>query len=138
MAKKHRKPRKGFTRSAKEWEKSIATHIGKFIDNLTLKDVTEAALMGGLAYLSYEEFGLRGALIGPVGLKLAMTPGGVGIPVSQTAGVLALTSLGLAMQQSPEIIKNIGPQGQECPEGYKLSYNLLYGWHCVKLGPPFP
>jgi len=132
-----KKQRNGFNRSQKEWEESIATHIGKFIDKLTLKDVTEAALMGGLAYLSYEEFGLKGALIGPIALKLALAPAGLGIPVSQTAGLLGLASLGLAMQQPPDIVEPTGPEGQTCPEGYKLSHNLLYGWHCVKLGPPF-
>lgn len=134
MAKKKKKPRKGFTRSKKEWEETIAEHIGKFIDKLTLKDVTEAALMGGLAYLGYKEFGLDGALIGPVALKLATTPGGMGIPVSQTAGLIGLASLGLAMQTPPDIVE---PDEGKCPEGYKLSHNLLYGWHCVKLGMPF-
>jgi len=133
MAKK-RKPKKGFSRSQKAWEESIAAHIGKFIDKLTLKDVTEAGLMIGLAYAGYQEFGLQGALIGPVSLKLATTPGGFGIPVAQTAGLLGLVALGLALQTPPEIVE---PVDMECPDGYKLSHNLLYGWHCVKLGMPF-
>lgn len=131
------KKRKGFSRSKKEWEESIATHIGKFIDRLTMKDLIELGLMGGLAYAGYKEFGLEGALIGPVSLKLATTPGGMGLPVSQTAGLLGLVSLGLAMQTKPDVVEPTGPEGQTCPDGYKLSHNLLYGWHCVKLGMPF-
>ena len=133
MAKKKR-ARKGFNRSQKQWEESIAGHIGKVIDNLTAKDVIEAALMGGLAYLAYQEFGWQGALIGPVSLKLATTPGGVGFPLSQAAGLIGLAAIGLAMQEPPEIVS---PIEGECPEGYKLSHNLMYGWHCVKLGMPF-
>ena len=34
-----RKPRKGFLRSQKEWEETIARHIGKFIDNLKGEDL---------------------------------------------------------------------------------------------------
>jgi len=34
VKRKPKNPRKGFNRSKKEWEESIATHIGKFIDKL--------------------------------------------------------------------------------------------------------
>lgn len=131
---KKRKPRKGFSRSAKAWEESIASHIGHVIDNSSLKDISEAALMAGLSYFGYKEFGVPGAVLGPVSLKLAMTPGGVGIPVSQTAGVIGLVSMGLAMQKEPEVVPPDEQGG--CPEGYKLSHNLFYGWHCVKMGMP--
>lgn len=52
--KKQRKARKGFTRSAKEWEKSIATHIGKFIDKLTSKQIMELITNGIVAYAGYK------------------------------------------------------------------------------------
>lgn len=46
MAKKQRKPRKGFTRSQKEWEESIAAHIGRFIDRLSVRDVVYGVTFG--------------------------------------------------------------------------------------------
>ena len=42
MAKKP--PNKGFKRSEKEWEESIAGHIGKFVDKLTLDEITRVSL----------------------------------------------------------------------------------------------
>jgi len=104
--------------------KSLAPHF---------PSIAEAALMGGLAYVGYSKFGLEGALLGPVSLKLATAPGGT-IPVSQTAGLIGLGLLGLSFQKSPDILPP--DLDNKCPEGYKLNHNLLYGWHCVKLGMP--
>lgn len=53
LSKKQKKPRKGFTRSSKEWAESVTTHIGKFVDRLPpLKTV---AFISG-TYLLYELF----------------------------------------------------------------------------------
>lgn len=51
---KRKKPRKGFKRSRKEWEKSIAGHIGKFIDRLSAEDVTKLAMFGVSTYVLKE------------------------------------------------------------------------------------
>lgn len=48
-----KKKRKGFSRSAKEWEESIAGHLGKFIDKLTLTDIMNIAAFASTSYLSY-------------------------------------------------------------------------------------
>ncbi|GAH96748.1 unnamed protein product [marine sediment metagenome] len=53
MVKKQRKPRKGFTRSQKEWEETIAAHIGKFIDKLTVTDVMNVAVFCSSSYVAY-------------------------------------------------------------------------------------
>lgn len=89
------KPRKGFSRSQKDWEKSIAGHIGKFIDRMTVKDVEELFLNVGLAIVGVEVFkGWKGALYGPIALRLARTDGG-SPPIAQIAGVAGLLTLGL-------------------------------------------
>ena len=53
MAKKKKPGRKGFTRSAKEWEKSIATHIGHLIDNLKGEDILNLIAAGICSYAGY-------------------------------------------------------------------------------------
>jgi len=40
-------------RSQKEWEKSIASHIGKFIDKLTPTDLMNLAVFGASSYVAY-------------------------------------------------------------------------------------
>ena len=91
MAKKQRKLNKGFRRTAKEWEKSIAGHIGKAIDSGHMADYL---LYAGLAYLGYEHFGdIKGAIWGPVCLKLAMSPN----IVAGTSGILGLVTLGVCV-----------------------------------------
>lgn len=90
---KKKKARKGFKRSKKEWEESIAGHIGKAIDRI---EPLEGLLLIGLALAGVEAFGdWKGALLGPIGLKLAMTQGGTP-PIAQIAGVTALGILGAA------------------------------------------
>lgn len=91
MAKKRRKkPRKGFTRSEKEWEESIARHIGKAVDRI---DPLKAIIYGGLGYLGWKTFDNPfGALYGIVSFELAKSMN----VVAGTSGVLGLVTLGLA------------------------------------------
>ena len=92
-----KKARKGFTRSKKEWEKSIAGHIGKLVDKLTAKDLIDISLNVGLAYAGYQVFkDWKGALFGPISLKLAQVEGGTP-PVAQSAGLAGLVTLGVAL-----------------------------------------
>ena len=88
LPRKQKKPNKGFHRSAKEWEESIAGHIGKAIDNGHILDYL---LTAGLAYMGYNVYGPAGILMGPLALKLAQSPA---IPASAT-GVLVLGHMGL-------------------------------------------
>lgn len=61
------------------------------------KDLAELALMGGLAYAGYERWHhWKGAIIGPVSLKLALAPGGTW-HVSQVAGLAGLVNIGCAL-----------------------------------------
>lgn len=77
MAKKRKKkvPRKGFKRTEKEWEKSIAGHLGKMVDRLTVDDVLTVAC-AILGYHAFEDW--RWAVAGAIGYKLARTEGGTG------------------------------------------------------------
>ena len=88
LPRKQKKPNKGFHRSGKEWEESIAGHIGKAIDNGHILDYL---LTAGLAVMGYDVYGTPGILIGPLALKLAQAPA---IPASAT-GVLVLGHMGL-------------------------------------------
>ncbi|GAH91058.1 unnamed protein product, partial [marine sediment metagenome] len=76
MVKRKKKPKskhgEGFTRTKKQWENSFADHVGKIIDNSSLKDIGEFAVMGLLAVMTAERTGdIRGAVIGPLAFKLA-------------------------------------------------------------------
>jgi len=141
--KKKKKPRKGFTRTKKEWEESVAAHIGKIVDNLSGKDIAELALMGGLAYLGYSHLKHpAGLLYGPICLKLA---GSMNL-VAGTAGTIGLIGLGLPFvvaglkgvpparkateiekykeetgQEPPEALVLFDERFSECPEGYFLT-----------------
>ena len=88
LPRKQKKPNKGFHRSAKEWEESIAGHIGKAIDNGHILDYL---LTAGLAVMGYDVYGTPGILIGPLALKLAQAPS---IPAAAT-GVAVLGHMGL-------------------------------------------
>ena len=52
-----KKPRsdhgRGFQRSPKQWENSIADHVGKFVDRLTFTDVLNMMAFAGGAYATY-------------------------------------------------------------------------------------
>jgi len=116
MAKKQRKARKKkeklpFWKKLGPEFKNIGDHIGKIIDNSSLKDVSDVAIMGALAYVGYQHFkSPQGALIGPLGYKLATTMGGQP-PASQIAGLAILGAMGLAaydpMSQVQETIKQL-------------------------------
>ena len=91
----------------------LAKHLGKIADNTSFKDIQEIALNAGLAYAGYERFkDWKGALLGPVSLKLATAPGGTP-PVSQMAGIAGLSILGLAYAQ--DLFGVIKEQLQELP-----------------------
>lgn len=106
------------------------------------KDLGEIALMIGLAYAGYDAFHTwKGALWGPVSLKLAQTQGGTP-PVAQAAGVGGLAVLGLALgvdKQGGYKTPPIGPQkefiltfGESCPEGYSLLTTAFGFNYCVR------
>jgi len=155
---KKRKPRKGFTRSRKEWEESLATHIGKVVDNLSGKDLADLALVGGLAYLGY--YHLKnpvGLLYGPVCLKLATSMNST----AGIAGTLGLVSLGLPFvfsglagttptrktdtidkyreehggEEPSEASLTFDPQFSECPEGYFLTRDSFGEVICMPKNP---
>lgn len=101
MVTKPRKKRKGFTRSQKEWEESIATHLGKFIDKLTPQQLIDFLAYGIAAYYGQEAVRKQGvedlnARVGGsamaiISLKLATSmnlPAGV-------AGTIGLGGIGL-------------------------------------------
>ena len=86
-----KKTAKGFKRSQKEWEESIAAHIGKFGDRITLDDLLAIAVgIWGAVHTQWPAHFLTGA----IGYKLARTMGGTP-PVSQIAGLSILGALGL-------------------------------------------
>jgi len=137
---KKKKPNKGFKRTQKEWEKSIAGHIGKAIDTGKIPDYL---INAGLAYLGYETFqDWRGLLFGPIALKLA-TGGNLAAGV---AGVTALALLGLGFGGEQridfvkaEVIKDEKGLVKEvkCPEGYEPLYYHGKGWKCVRFKEGF-
>jgi len=101
MAKKQRKPRKGFTRSKKQWEESIAGHIGKFIDNMKGDDLLNLFAAGVCAFGGYsaakrlggnETAALGGAATSVVAFQLAKSmniiAGGAGIGFLAGVGVI--------------------------------------------------
>lgn len=119
MAKKTKSIKKPFWKKLDPELKHIATHIGKIIDNTNLSQIQDFILNIGLAYAGYElAQDWRGALVGPVGLKLAES----GNAASGAAGVAALTALGFAsivthLKQTVPVI--VGPDGgSSCPQGY--------------------
>jgi hypothetical protein len=79
----------------KPLEESAKEHIGHIIDKTSAKDAIDVAIMAGIAYQGYKVYGnWIGALIGEIGYKLATTMGGTP-PVSQTAGLAILATIGI-------------------------------------------
>jgi len=135
MPKKHpKKPRKGFTRSKKEWEESVSGHIGKFIDRINFKDIPNILMYGGCGYYGYKAFGnnIMGAIIGMVGLKLATAPAAethfsigsplfnVEVPISsQIAGLSILTAIGISNlftgKRADDLLRRLGDLGEYKP-----------------------
>jgi len=121
-----KKKRKGLSRSQKQWEESIAAHIGKFIDKLTLTDVMNIAVFGASSYVAYTSIkDIEKAkfpmwlnalsIISPVGFiwKGLLEISSVGaqmmteeqkIATSLMAGYAALKLPSVVVQQAPSII----------------------------------
>jgi len=88
--------------------KHITDHAGHIIDNSKLSDLMNFAINAGLAYAGFKVFDdWKGALIGPIALKLA---GSMNV-VAGAAGVIMLTGLGFCIGSSgvQEFIQD--PQG---------------------------
>jgi hypothetical protein len=47
-------PGKGFKRTKKQWENSIADHVGKFVDRLTMTDVLNGLVFAAGTYGTYK------------------------------------------------------------------------------------
>jgi len=124
---KKKKPRKGFNRSAKEWEKSIATHIGKVIDNLKAEDILNltaasiSALAGYLAgkRLNADEMTSAGmAASSLLAYQLSKAPN----LVAGASGVAYLSSLGLISAWDP-----ISGAVQKAGVAPSLAFGSLFG-----------
>lgn len=140
--KKPKKTRKHFKINLER----IARHIGKIVDNSSIKDIADATLMASLAYLGAQRFhDWKGAFIGPVAFKLATAPGGGTLDPSRLTGVAGLLFLGACVSSNPTgpPEEGGGPGFWEkavqyhCQEGYVLDWNVAEGWHCKPVfGPP--
>lgn len=150
-----RKPNKGFRRTQKEWEESIAGHIGKVTDQTTWPGVFDFALNLGLAYVGQDVFGFPfGMLVGPIALKLACTPSAGIVGASQLAGLTMLGAMGLAFsgkhpaaQQAEETYPEIDYGTMDCtapifnhrqkmwicPEGYEFHQDQFGNVMCCKM-----
>lgn len=123
------------------WEKwgpdvrYIADHVGHVIDNSRISDFIDAALYGGTALLGMQVTGdIRGALIGPIGLKLATSMN----IVAGTAGVSILGVLGLAAIGGPVTVdtKPVQKNGQNILEVTDSEGNTQeYPIYCEYVGP---
>lgn len=110
--------RKGFSRSQKAWEESIATHIGKVIDNATpaqLLDLTAALVSTYYGYKAAELTGakfpdsLKGAGVGLIAYRLARSRN----LIAGASGTLGLAGIGLVNVWNPlrDILPDIGDWG---------------------------
>jgi len=87
-----KKPNKGFTRTQREWEESIAGHIGRFLDRLTGEDLQNILITAGITYMGWKAYkSFYGVTFGLISYKLATSPN----IVSAAAGLLGLGLLGL-------------------------------------------
>lgn len=126
MVKGKKKPKVPFWKKLDPELQSIATHIGKMTDNMKLNDWADLGIIAGLAYLSYDVTqDLRGALIGPIGYKLATTMGGTP-PLSQIAGLTILAALGMAS------FREAGSEGASLRLG---EYEFPLGFPFMPRGP---
>ena len=93
----------------------------EWISNQKPKDLADVGLILGLAAVGYQKLGWKGALWGPISLKLATSPGGTP-PFAQMSGVAGLGIMGLAMsgdmeeglKESFERLKGIFEVGENC------------------------
>lgn len=106
IKKPKRKPRKGFTRKAKDWEESIATHIGKIIDNLKAEDILNLVTAVSVSYFGYDAAkrvgandtdALKGSAIGLISYQLAKQPN----MAAGASGVVGLASIGVCQFVNP-------------------------------------
>mgnify|MGYP001072124789 CR=1 FL=1 len=121
-----RKPKKGFTRSRKEWEESLATHIGKVIDNLDGDQILKLVEYSIAAYAGHQAASnlgvpfpqsLGGSATAIIGLKLATAMN----PIAGAAGVISLAGVGLcavpqvasAMIEGAETVKESAEHAAE-------------------------
>jgi len=83
---KEKPKRKGFKRSKKEWEESITTHIGKFVDRFSLDDLIT---VGVGIWAALHTNNPLATFHGMIGYKLARSEG---IP-SELAGLGILAEI---------------------------------------------
>lgn len=124
-----RKPRKGFTRSQKEWEETIAKHIGKVIDNLRGEDIINLTCAGICAFAGYrgaKELGADEAVAvgaagsGVIAYQLAKSMN----MIAGAAGAGYLASLGLINLYGADLVR----KGQILVEGQRLWGGWLPIW----------
>lgn len=53
LSKQSNKHGSGFHRTPRQWENSIATHIGKFVDRMTTSDILNLIIFGAGSYATY-------------------------------------------------------------------------------------
>ena len=125
---REKKKKQPFWKKTSPELKHVTDHIGKVIDNSKLTDFIEFFIYAGLAYVGAEKLkDWRGALIGPIGLKLAtsmnIVAGTAGIAI---LGVLGLASIGSFIspprRENDQIVIDVGEQ--------------TYPIHCERVGPP--
>jgi len=130
MAKrKPKKPRKGFNRSAKEWEASIARHIGKFIDNLKGEDILNLSAAAICAYAGWaagkqlgadDMVALGMASSGLVSYQVAKSPG-----LIASAGAAAyLAGIGVIAAYNPLV------------EGVEAAAKAIFPFYSEKVKSP--
>lgn len=108
--------RKAFWKKSPEIER-VSDHIGRAIDRLP---VVDTILNIGLAYLGYElTKDWKGALIGPIALKLA-TANNI---VAGGAGIATLAFLGLTGGGALEIVKSQWQMEEEALRSGEPLYN---------------
>ena len=118
MGKGKKKPKSvhgnGFTRTKKQWERSVSDHAGKFIDRMTVSDVLNLVAFGSGAYATY--FGITKAAeiseIIPDWLKIIS-------PLSPFLYQIVIPT---------EVAKNMS-------EMDKIILSLIGGYSLVKLAP---
>jgi len=129
VKRKPKKPRKGFTRSAKEWEQSIATHIGHVIDNLKGDDILNLSAAAICAYGSFmaakqlgasNELAAGAAGSGIIAYKLATSMN----MIAGAAGCGYLASVGIIDLYGADLVKKT----QTLVEGQRLWGGWLPIW----------
>lgn len=115
MAKK--RPRKGFKRSQKEWEESIAGHIGKAIDNFSFDDFIAIAIGTAAAYRFKNPWHF---LTGSVAYKMARSQNlAAGISGTATLGTMGLFAFLPNTERAGEFVDVLT---------WYANYGTLPGW----------